>query len=123
MKSKIWLIGASAISQDYFKVLKSLKQPVQVIGRGKSSAKSFFNATKHKVKTGGLKLYLKKSFPHTAIVTVGVEELFDTNCTPVLLFPSLNISNPSSKAVSPSSLRIVPSVLINEFGIKVIDIY
>lgn len=78
MKSKIWLIGASVISQNYFKVLKALKQPVEVIGRGESTAKSFYKATRHKVKVGGLNLHLKKSFPHTAIVTVGVEELFDT---------------------------------------------
>ena len=77
MKSTIWLIGASKISQEYAKALKALNHPFEIIGRGEKSASSFKKATGLNVKLGGLKSNLKKSFPSTAIVAVGVEELFE----------------------------------------------
>lgn len=77
MKSTIWLIGASTISQEYSRILIKLKQPFEVIGRSESSALSFKKKTGCSVKTGGLKLNLKKTVPNAAIVAVGVQELFE----------------------------------------------
>ena len=77
MKSAIWLIGASKIAQDYSKILEALNVPYIVICRSENSASSFKEATGHDVKTGGLKKNLEKNFPNTAIVAVGIDELFE----------------------------------------------
>ena len=78
MKSSIWLIGASKISEDYSNVLKALKTPFEVIGRGKSSALRFKKNTGISVKSGGIKKYLKNNYPDVAIVAVGIQDLFLT---------------------------------------------
>jgi len=72
----LWLVGASNIAQEYASVLKALKKPFVVIGRGKSSAFLFKKATGHAVKIGGLKKNLKiNTAPKIAIVAVGVDQL------------------------------------------------
>ena len=72
----LWLIGASAMAQDYALVLAALKQPITIISRSEKSALLFEKATGKKVRTGGLKANLKKDIaPETAIVAVGIEDL------------------------------------------------
>jgi predicted dehydrogenase len=78
-KSFLWLIGTGHMAQNYAKVLKSLKHPFKVIGRGKNSALIFKKKTGVDVKIGGLKLNIKKAniIPNVAIVAVDVENLAD----------------------------------------------
>ena len=72
----IWLIGAGSMAQDYARVLKTLKQPFEIIGRGQNSALAFKKATGLGVRTGGLETNLKiDQSPQTAIVTVGIQQL------------------------------------------------
>jgi len=76
--SNLWLIGSGIMAIDYVSVLKNLKQPFDVIGRGQSSALLFKKKTGINVITGGLKAYLRKTpGPEAAIVVVGVEQLAD----------------------------------------------
>lgn len=76
--SNLWLIGSGIMAIDYVSVLKNLKQPFDVIGRGQGSALLFKKKTGINVITGGIKAYLKKtSGPEAAIVAVGVEQLAD----------------------------------------------
>jgi len=78
--TKIWLIGAGAMAQDYIKVLNTLKIPTNIIGRGKASATDFKDKTGHPVTSGGVESFLKTnpSVCSHAIVAVGVEDLFKT---------------------------------------------
>lgn len=72
----LWLIGASAMAQDYALVLAALKQPFTIISRSEKSALLFEKAIGKKVRTGGLKANLKKdAAPKAAIVAVGIEQL------------------------------------------------
>lgn len=74
--SSVWLIGASAMAQDYARVLMALNQPFEVIGRGISSAAQFEKTISRTVRTGGVQANLEISAaPHSAIVAVGVEHL------------------------------------------------
>jgi len=77
--TKAWLIGSGKMAQDYIKVLNDLKISTNIIGRGKTSANNFEIKTGHPVIAGGLALYLKKNpaICSHAIVSVGVENLFD----------------------------------------------
>jgi predicted dehydrogenase len=76
--STLWLIGAGNVAQDYARVLTFLKQPFEVIGRGKSKALTFQKVTGCVVKIGGLKANLKnKVAPEVAIIAVGIEQLAD----------------------------------------------
>ena len=80
MNKNIWLIGAGQMAVDYHKVLDDLEVPFTVVGRGKSSAKLFFNKTGFKPFLGGLKAFLLGN-PNPcshAIVAVGVEKLAET---------------------------------------------
>ena len=71
-----WLIGASTIAQNYALVLTNLNHHFEVICRSESSALLFEKATGKKVRTGGVKVNLKKDVaPEIAIVAVGVEQL------------------------------------------------
>ncbi|MFT6836197.1 MAG: putative dehydrogenase [Francisellaceae bacterium] len=81
----IWLIGAGGMSIDYAKVLDAQKKDFIVIGRGKSSAKLFEEKTGHNVCAGSLTVFLsqKPELPDAAIVSVGVEHLY--NATKELL--------------------------------------
>jgi len=76
-KNFLWLIGTGNMAYNYAKVLKSLKQPFEVIGRGKNSALIFKKQTGVDAKIGGLKLNIKKAdiIPNVAIVAVNVENL------------------------------------------------
>ena len=56
----IWLIGASTIAQNYALVLTNLNHRFEVICRSESSALLFEKATGQKVRTGGVKVNLKK---------------------------------------------------------------
>ncbi len=72
----LWLIGAGPMAQDYAKVLNSLEQPFEVIGRSESSATTFRAATGHAVRLGGVENALRElPSPDLAIVAVGVEQL------------------------------------------------
>ena len=72
----IWLIGASTIAQNYALVLTNLNHRFEVICRSESSALLFEKITGQKVRTGGLKVNLKKDVaPEIAIVAVGIEQL------------------------------------------------
>mgnify|MGYP000577814150 CR=1 FL=1 len=77
--TKAWLIGSGKMAEDYIKVLESLKISTNVIGRGIASANNFEIKTGHAVIAGGLELYLKENpaICSHAIVSVGVENLFD----------------------------------------------
>lgn len=77
---KVWLIGAGGMAQDYIKVLQELSVDFTVIGRGEATAQKCEASTGCTVVTGGLENFLKKepkSCTH-AIVSVGVENLYDT---------------------------------------------
>ena len=64
------------MAQDYAKVLESLNQDFEVIGRGETSARKFELATGRSVRIGGLTRALAAhSAPEQAIVAVGVEHL------------------------------------------------
>ena len=79
MKNNLLLIGAGKMAEKYIKILYALKQPFEVIGRGKYSAKKFHQRTRCIVNTGGLKSNVNKIFPDSsAIVAVSVDQLFDT---------------------------------------------
>lgn len=72
----LWLLGAGAMSQDYAKVLQSLDQEFEVIGRGAESAKIFEQKTGHSVRQGGLnKALADAEAPEQAIIAVSVEHL------------------------------------------------
>ncbi len=76
----IWLVGAGGMSVDYAKVLKAQKKDFIVIGRGEESAKVFEDKTGQPVVLGGLNRFLRASeqVPEAAIVSVGVEQLYDS---------------------------------------------
>lgn len=80
MKNNTWLIGAGGMAQDYIKVLKDLKADITVIGRSETSAIKFQKETGIHVIPGGINNYLigKPQIPTHAIVSVGVEKLFET---------------------------------------------
>jgi predicted dehydrogenase len=79
MKS-IWLIGAGGMAQDYIKVLNDLDVNLTVIGRSEKSAKLCEEKTSQKVIIGGLDKFLlkKPTLSEHAIVSVGVEKLYET---------------------------------------------
>ena len=76
----IWLIGAGGMSADYVEVLKAQNEEFLVIGRGKESARTFEINTGQPVISGGLAAFLKTNptKPKAVIVSVGVEELYNT---------------------------------------------
>ncbi|MDN3614790.1 Gfo/Idh/MocA family oxidoreductase [Vibrio gallaecicus] len=76
----IWLIGSGLMSVDYAKVLEAQKHDYIVIGRGEASAEEFTNKTGKEVVQGGLNSFLdsKPELAETAIVSVGVAQLFET---------------------------------------------
>jgi len=78
--NKIWLIGAGLMAQEYIKVLNGLKKDFIVIGRGEETARKCKEATGCEVITNGLNSFLDKKPQSTnfAIVSVGVEKLYDT---------------------------------------------
>jgi len=77
---KIWLIGAGPMAQDYIKILEALKTDFTVIGRGQETAQKCEEATGCSVVTGGLSglLLTKPEKPSYAIVSVGIEKLYET---------------------------------------------
>jgi predicted dehydrogenase len=76
----IWLIGAGGMSVEYVKVLKAQNQEFSVIGRSEKSALSFEEKTGEPVIIGGLDSFLqgKPELSDSAIVSVGLEQLFET---------------------------------------------
>jgi predicted dehydrogenase len=77
----IWLVGAGEMSVAYTKVLDAQKCEYEVVGRGEASAVAFKEKTGVEVHVGGLDTFLANSpkLPSAAIVSVGVEHLFDTS--------------------------------------------
>jgi len=82
MKSKVWLVGAGVMAQDYFKVLKALGEEPLVIGRSQKSVEDFKLATQHTAMGGGLEAFLETGpgVPSFAIVSVSRETLSDVTC-------------------------------------------
>lgn len=80
MKNNTWLIGAGGMAQDYIKVLKDLETDITVIGRSETSAIKFQKETGVTVISGGVDKYIARNpeVPTHAIVSVGVEKLFET---------------------------------------------
>jgi len=78
--SKIWLIGAGDMAQDYIKVLNGLKRDFIVVGRSEKSAKECEKSMQCSVLFGGLSNFLQASpdIATHAIVAVGVEKLYET---------------------------------------------
>ena len=76
MNKNIWLIGAGQMAVDYHKVLDDLEVPFTVVGRGKSSAKLFFNKTGFKPFLGGLKAFLLGN-PKKANTKLGWKPKYD----------------------------------------------
>lgn len=75
--SDLWLIGSGAMAQAYAIVLQSQNISFRVIGRGQPSATAFYSATGIRVICGGLDAAISDSaIPDTAIVAVGVEQLY-----------------------------------------------
>ena len=77
----IGLIGSGGMAVDYVKVLNAQKEDFLVIGRGDQSASEFETVTGKSVIRGGLEKFLTTSpeIPAAVIVSVGVEELFNTS--------------------------------------------
>ncbi|MBI2063881.1 MAG: Gfo/Idh/MocA family oxidoreductase [Candidatus Yanofskybacteria bacterium] len=73
----ILLVGAGHMAIEYAKVLKAMKLPFVVVGRGKARAKIFKNFTGVDVIVGGVEKWIKNAsvVPETAIVAVSVTEL------------------------------------------------
>ncbi len=82
MNKKVWLIGSGVMSQDYFKVLKSLNCEIEVVGRGDASVAEFLKITGHTAQSGGLENFLQKkpAVATTAIVAVSRETLSEVTC-------------------------------------------
>lgn len=80
MNSRVWLIGAGGMAQDYIKVLQGLQKKFIVIGRGTEAAKKCEETTGCQVQIGGLKEYLvtNPEICSHAIIAVGVEKLYET---------------------------------------------
>ena len=83
MIEKLILIGAGGMSVDYAKVLKAQQQTFDVICRSKKSAEIFFKKTGIRCHTGGIEKFLDGTnrVPSHAIVSVGVEMLFEVSLT------------------------------------------
>lgn len=76
------LVGSGPMAVEYAKVLKALHRDFLVVGRGAASAEAFTQKTGVPVITGGLDAALQQPSlrgAQTAIVSVGVEALFDTS--------------------------------------------
>jgi len=80
LNKNTWLIGAGQMAMDYQKILKDLGVPFKVLGRGRKSAKLFYESTGYKPFQGGLKKFLSsRPKPCTyAIVAVSIEMLHET---------------------------------------------
>ncbi len=76
-QKQILLVGAGPMAIDYARVLKAMKIPMIVVGRGKRSADEFEKIMNIKVVTGGIKRWLKKEkvYPEKTIVAVTENEL------------------------------------------------
>ena len=73
-----WLIGSGPMAVAYVEVLKAMNLEMIIVGRGEASSEACYEATGIKPVTGGLGPFLeaKPVIPDTAIVAVGVEQLF-----------------------------------------------
>ena len=76
----VLLVGAGEMAIEYAKVLKALKYPFQVVGRGEKNAQIFEESTGIIPLCGGIENNLDRiaETPTHAIVAVGVPELAET---------------------------------------------
>ena len=76
-RKSVWLIGSGDISEHYFKVLKSKKRNITIIGRSKKSCNKLEHKINNYVISGGLEVFLKNNpeVPDYVIVAVNIEEL------------------------------------------------
>ncbi len=77
IKKNIWLVGASNMAVDYFKVLRSFHASITVIGRGEASSKKFHSKTDFKPIVGGFKNFLKSKPKKcdSLIIAVSIDNL------------------------------------------------
>ena len=112
MKNPVWIVGASKMSEDYFKVLVALKKPFEIIARKKKSALSFYKNTGYNIKIGGVRSNLKSYVPSIAIVAVGVDQLFQV---------SKDLINAGTKRIlieKPGSVNLKEISLLNSLAKK-----
>ena len=82
---KTLLIGAGSMSSSYVKVLRALDIDFKVICRSEASAREFTTLHRVNCEHGGLDQYLKNfEPPSSALVCVGVEDLFSVTKTLIL---------------------------------------
>lgn len=104
----IWLIGSGPMSIDYAKVLSAMDEEFEVIGRGQTSADSFYRSTGKEVVVGGLNAFLNKAreIPKAAIVSVGVAQLYETTLA-LVEFGVKNILVEKPGAISKEQLLVL----------------
>ena len=82
---KTLLIGAGSMSSSYVKVLRALNKDFTVICRSETSAREFAALNQVNCEHGGLSKYLSNfGAPSSAIVCVGVEDLFSVTKTLII---------------------------------------
>lgn len=76
----VWLIGAGLMAQAYYKVLRQLDLPTQVVGRSVAGCQHFLQQTGEAAIAGGVEQFLQTqpSCAKYAIVAVNVTELYLT---------------------------------------------
>lgn len=74
----MWLIGTGPMALEYVKVLEAIGSNFSIIGRSESSCSEFEKNTGYKPIPGGIDKVIEAEshVPETAIVAVGVEQLF-----------------------------------------------
>ena len=105
LKIEVLLIGAGYMAVEYAKVLKGLNKKFITVGRGEESAKKFELATGFQAQRGGLEKFIENndSLPPSAIIAVGVNELFAT-CASALKCGIKNILLEKPGAIRSSDL-------------------
>ena len=83
--SKVWLVGAGPMAQEYVKVLNNIGLDYLIIGRSESSANQIRSMTESEVIEGGYEKFLSTNpdCPQFAIVCLQVHQLAD--CAVALL--------------------------------------
>lgn len=83
--SKVWLVGAGPMAQEYVKVLNDIGLDYLIIGRSESSANQIRSMTESEVIEGGYEKFLSSNpdCPQFAIVCLQVHQLAD--CAVALL--------------------------------------
>ena len=108
---KVWLIGAGNMATDYAKILIAQNIDFTAIGRSKENAIKMEDEVGVKIEYGGIEEFTKinKTIPESAIVSVGVEELYNTAlCLLELGIKNILLEKPG--AVDIKSLKKLKSI-------------